>query len=86
MEAVLNDTYTDEDGNVFKLEPYPFEKGDRACVGCDLVIAGSGCGGGVACRKAPSCTPNNPCIVKPEWVGKHLVWKQIFWGNGYLIS
>jgi hypothetical protein len=64
--------YTDKDGNNYELQPYPWIKGDRACVGCAFKFGNSN-----ACKEAPTCTPNNnhEGIVKPEWIGKHLVWR-----------
>ncbi len=65
--------YTDGDGNIYVLQPYPMEKGDDACVGCSFKPGNS-----KRCKSAPTCTPNNMFknIIKvPEWIGKHLVWR-----------
>ncbi|KKN78326.1 hypothetical protein LCGC14_0351850 [marine sediment metagenome] len=64
--------YTDDDGSTYKLQPYLYKKGSHACVGCAFLLSYTR----RACRKAPTCTPNNNYegIVKPEWIGKHLVW------------
>lgn len=74
-----NKRYIDNDGNTFELTTYPYKKGDAACVGCAFKFGNS-----EACRRAPSCTPNNPSTMRlynetsppfPEWIGKHLVWR-----------
>lgn len=56
--------YTDQDDNTFRLVPYPYKKGDRACVGCHLNFGNS-----KACQKAPTCTP--------EGLRGHNVWRDV---------
>jgi hypothetical protein len=70
--------YTDKDGNVYTLQPYQYNKGDDACVGCTFKFGNS-----KACIAAPTCTPNNTSDIRngrqnlpfPEWIGEHLVWR-----------
>lgn len=71
----------EKEGRKFELEPHPWKVGDPACVGCVFSIGGSS-----ACRSSPTCDPNNTHRIrvgkeqppKPEWVGKHIVWKEKF--------
>jgi hypothetical protein len=63
-------TYTDKDGNDYKLVFEPYVKGGTACRGCAFKFGNSS-----ACRSAKSCTPTDGNGVR--LVGAGYLWKKV---------
>lgn len=66
--------WKDPNGDQYKLVAIETKKGDAACHGCAFMNHNQMGRATENCKNSPTCTPNNRGIVKPEWVGKQVVW------------